>query len=56
MNRGISALTKVLNSASHGGGPDSDRYALQEIKGSKVTSMLLEVIIGQLMLLRNNMD
>ena len=31
-NAGISARTKILDSTPHGGGPDSDRYALQEIK------------------------
>ena len=32
MNTGISALTKALDSTPHGGGPDPNCYALQEIK------------------------
>ena len=32
VNTVISALTKVLDSTPHGGGPDPDRYTLQEIK------------------------
>ena len=56
MRTGISALTKALDCTPHGGGPDPYCHALQEIRRSKVKSKLLEVIIGQLALLRNNMD
>ena len=53
---GTSALTKLLNSTPHGGGPNSHDDALQGIKYSKVKSRLFDVIIGQSMLLGNNMD
>ena len=56
MRTGISVLTKALDCTPHGGGPDPYCHALQEIKGSKVKSKLLEVIIEQLALLRNNTD
>ena len=36
VNTGISALTKALDGTPHGGGPDPNSYALQEIKQSKV--------------------
>ena len=32
LKTGTSALTKTLNSTPHGGGPDANSYALQEIK------------------------
>ena len=32
INAGTLALTKTLNSTLHGGGPYSNRYALQEIE------------------------
>ena len=54
MRTGISALTKILDCTPQGGGSYPYHDALQEIKGSKVKSKLLEVIIGQLALLRND--
>ena len=56
INAGSLVLTKVLKSAPHGGGPDAKCNTLQELKERKVKSMLFDIIIGQVMLLRNNID
>ena len=56
MRSGISALTKTLHSTPHSGGSNADRDALQEIRRNKVKSKLRKVTIGQLDLLRNDID
>ena len=57
INAGTLALTKTLKCTPHGGGSNSNHYALQEIEieQSKINA-IRSIFFGQLTLLRNSMD